>query len=151
MSKPRTVLFICVQNAGRSLMAEAIFNANPADGWVAVSAGTAPALVPNPRTGPMLQEIGLELPGHLPRLLTPEIIDGADLRITMGCLDSESCPARLKSVEVVDWALPDPGKLDDAGFRGVRDELRSRIESLKPDLAHRRSLLAKSGTAPSTP
>ena len=126
----RTVLFICVENAARSLMAEAMFNADPPDGWRAVSAGTVPAAAPNPRTGPMLREIGLELPAHPPQALSDAMMTEAAVRVTMGCLDSASCPARLRTLEVVDWALPDPGKLDDAGFRRVRDELRERIGRL---------------------
>ena len=131
----RTVLFICVENAARSLMAEAMFNARPPDGWRAASAGTRPAAAPNPRTGPMLREIGLDLPGHPPRSLSNEMMTEAAVRITMGCLDSASCPARLKTLPVVDWALPDPGKLDDAGFRGVRDDLAGRVARLCRDLA----------------
>ncbi len=131
----RVVLFVCVENAGRSLMAEAIFNANPVPGWKAESAGTAPALTANPRTGPMLAEIGVSLPGHPPRLLSPELIDRARVRITMGCLDHASCPARLKSMELRDWALDDPARLDDAGFRRVRDRIRSLVGELRTELA----------------
>src|SRR5215469_3422971 len=54
----RTVLFVCVENAARSLMAEAFFNADPPEGWRAISAGTEPAPRPNGRTGPMLREVG---------------------------------------------------------------------------------------------
>jgi protein-tyrosine-phosphatase len=132
-----TVLFICVANAGRSLMAEAIFNESPPSGWAATSAGTMPASAPSPRTAEVLREIGLEVPPHPPRLLTQELMETADVRITMGCLDSDSCPARLKTLELRDWALPDPAKLDGAGIRAVRDELRSRIKALKEELAMR--------------
>ena len=131
----RTVLFICVENAARSLMAEAMFNAHPPDGWRADSAGTLPAAAPNPRTGPMLREVGLELPRHPPQPLSNERMSEAAVRITMGCLDSTSCPARLKTLPVLDWALPDPGKLDDAGFRRVRDDLRERVARLCRELA----------------
>ena len=130
----RTVLFVCVENAARSLMAEAMFNANPPAGWRATSAGTQPAAAPNPRTGPMLREIGLELPPHPPQLLTDERMDGSPTVVTMGCLDNESCPARLKTIEVRDWALPDPASLDDDGFRHVRDDLRTRVEGLRREL-----------------
>ncbi len=131
----RIVLFVCVENAGRSLMAEAIFNANPAPGWRAESAGTAPALAADPRTGPMLAEIGLSLPAHPPRLLSPELIDRARVRVTMGCLDQASCPARLKSRPLRDWSLEDPTRLDDAGFRRVRDRIRSLVGGLRAELA----------------
>jgi len=130
----RTVLFICVENAGRSLMAEAIFNADPAPGWRAISAGTSPAPAAHPRTGPMLKEIGLRLPDHAPQLLAPETIDAASVRVTMGCLDDASCPARLKALELRDWSLPNPALLDDAGFRDVRDRIVKLVRGLRTEL-----------------
>lgn len=137
----RVVLFICIENACRSLMAEAMFNADPPEGWRATSAGTRPAASPNPRTGPMLREIGLEPPDHPPRLLTQETMDGARVRVTMGCLDDASCPVHLKTLKVTDWGFPDPSKLDDGGFRKVRDGLRDRVAGLARELrlADRRS------------
>jgi arsenate reductase (thioredoxin) len=134
LTPDRTVLFICVGNAGRSLIAEAVFNANPPPGWRAISAGTSPAPAPNPRTAPMLAEIGLEPPAHAPQPLTPEMMDSARLRVTMGCLDDASCPAHLKGLALRDWALPDPAKLDDAGFRTVRDQIVSRVNGLRTEL-----------------
>ncbi len=134
---PRTVLFICVENACRSLMAEAMFNAQPVEGWRAASAGTQPAARPNARTGPMLREIGLSLPDHPPRLLTNEMMDRASVRVTMGCLDSASCPARLATLELTDWSLPDPARLDDEGFRKVRDELADLVRKLREELTLR--------------
>jgi len=131
----RTVLFICVENSCRSLMAEAIFNADPPTGWRATSAGTRPAAAPNPRTGPMLAELGLALPDHPPRLLSPELMDEAKIRVTMGCMDDASCPARLKVLEVRDWSLEDPAKLDDAGFQRVRDRLVLLVRGLRTELA----------------
>ena len=143
----KTVLFICVENACRSLMAEAMFNWNPAGGWRAISAGTQPAGAPNPRTEGMLREIGLELPAHPPQLLTDEMMTTSRVIVTMGCLDSASCPAKLKVIEVRDWAFPDPAKLDDAGFRRIRQNLQSRVEGLRRELAladKRRAALAES-------
>ena len=131
----RTVLFVCVENACRSLMAEAMFNADPPPGWRAVSAGTRPAASPNPRTAAMLREIGLALPGHAPALLTPELIRDSAVRVTLGCIDDASCPVRLKESEYRDWGLPDPGGLDDPGFREVRDRLRQLVGRLRNELA----------------
>lgn len=130
----RVVLFICVENACRSLIAEAVFNANPPPGWVAKSAGTEPATVPNARTAPMLEEIGLELPPHPPQPLTRETMDEAQLRVTMGCLEDASCPAHLQGLELRDWSLPDPAGLDDAGFRDVRDRIVDRVKRLRTEL-----------------
>ena len=135
MTDGKTVLFICVGNSGRSLMAEAMFNANPPDGWAAVSAGTNPSPAANPRTGPMLREVGLDLPPHPPQLLTPDMMDRARVRVTMGCLDDASCPARLKTLELRDWALPDPATLDDAAFREVRDRIAGLVRGLRTELA----------------
>jgi len=133
----RRVLFVCVENACRSLMAEAVFNARAPRGWRAVSAGTEPARAPNPRTAAMLREIGLALPEHLPQGLTSELLDAATVRITMGCLDHQSCPARLRDGPLTDWALPDPAALDDDGFRRVRDEIVRRVAALRDELAAR--------------
>jgi arsenate reductase (thioredoxin) len=130
----RTVLFVCVENACRSLMAEAMFNADPAPGWSAVSAGTSPAPRPNRRTGPMLAEIGLPAPSHPPRLLTPELLSVASVRVSMGCLDDRACPAQFKEVRWRDWALPDPSGLDDEGFREVRDRLVTLVGELRTEL-----------------
>jgi arsenate reductase (thioredoxin) len=131
----RRVLFLCVENAGRSLMAEAMFNVDPPPGWVAISAGTSPATQPNPRTERMLRELGLALPDHPPRRVTLEMIDRASVRVSMGCLDDASCPSRLQQLELRDWELPDPARLDDHGFRRVRDELRDRVRRLRAELA----------------
>lgn len=131
---PRTVLFICVENACRSLMAEALFNADPPPGWRATSAGTRPALVPNPRTGPMLAEIGLTLPSHPPRILADTDVESASLRVTMGCLDDASCPIHLKRAKPRDWGLSDPARLDDAGFRRIRDDLARKVRELRAEI-----------------
>jgi len=134
MTTPKVVLFICVGNSARSLIAEAMFNANPPDGWVAASAGTNPSASANSMTGPMLREVGLDLPAHPPQLLTSEMMDQARVRVTMGCLDDASCPARLKALELRDWALPDPTKLDERGFRQVRDRIAASVKALRTEL-----------------
>ncbi|HLM92053.1 MAG TPA: low molecular weight phosphatase family protein [Thermoplasmata archaeon] len=130
----KLALFICVENAGRSLMAEAMFNASPPPGWRATSAGTKPAAAANPRTRAMLEELGLPPPEHAPQLLSTELMDRARVRVTMGCLDDASCPAHLKSLELRDWMLEDPAKLDDPGFRRVRDQVASLVKGLRTEL-----------------
>jgi arsenate reductase (thioredoxin) len=131
----KLVLFVCVENAGRSLMAESLFNAEAPAGWRAISAGTRPATTANPRARTMLEERGFLLPDHPAQLLTDEMVDSARIRITMGCLDDSSCPARLKTLDLRNWALPDPAKLDDAGFRAVRDQIRDRVAGLRREIA----------------
>jgi arsenate reductase (thioredoxin) len=131
----KLVLFVCVENACRSLMAEAMFNADPPAGWRASSAGTRPAVSANPRTRQMLEEVGLSLPGHPPQLLLGELADAARVRVTMGCLDDASCPAHLRTLELRDWGLPDPARLDDVGFRQVRDRLYALVRGLRAELS----------------
>lgn len=149
MARERTVLFVCVANAGRSLIAEAIFNATPPEGWRATSAGTQPAERANPRTARLLAEIGLAVPDHPPQLATSAMIETASERITMGCLDSASCPARLKSLKMADWALPDPERQDDDGARRIRDEIQRRVELLKLELVRRAHEPAQPSEPPS--
>lgn len=144
----RTVLFVCVENACRSLMAEAIFNADPPPGWRARSAGTRPADRPNPRTEPMLREIGLALPRHPPELLTPEAVAAADLRVSMGCLDDASCPVHLARAVLRDWSLDDPARRDDAGFREVRDRLVELVHDLRAELLRADRASAARGSPP---
>ncbi|MHB1435524.1 MAG: arsenate-mycothiol transferase ArsC [Thermoplasmata archaeon] len=133
---PREVLFVCVENAARSLMAEAIFNALAPEGWRARSAGTRPAAAPNPRTGPMLGEIGLRLPPHPPRRLTPTMMGRAARVVTMGCIDTSACPAVRFPERTVDWGLADPGPLKDDGFRAIRDRICALALALRTELRH---------------
>jgi len=111
-----------------------MFNADPPEGWVAASAGTNPSPSANPRTESMLRELGLSSPPHPPQPVSPEMMEHAQVRITMGCLDDASCPARLKSLELRDWALPDPALLDDRGFRQVRDRIAANVKGLRTEL-----------------
>ncbi|MCI4326096.1 MAG: low molecular weight phosphatase family protein [Thermoplasmata archaeon] len=135
----RRVLFICGENAARSLMAEAIFHANPPAGWVADSAGTRPATHPNPRTERILHEIGLALPRHRLQELRPDQLPFAHVVVTMGCLDDASCPANLAAIRPRDWGLPDPAGLDDDGYRADRDSIRARAGALRAELGSRDS------------
>jgi len=130
------VLFVCVHNAGRSQMAEAFFNrladarGIPAS---AESAGTAPGLQINPAVVAAMSEIGYSLAGRVPRQLTPELAEGADRIITMGCgVEAGMCPAGTFITE--DWHLQDPHGQSLESVRQVRDAVRSRVEGLVAEL-----------------
>ncbi|MEM0129702.1 MAG: arsenate reductase ArsC [Thermoplasmata archaeon] len=129
------MLFVCVENACRSLMAEAFFNHAAPPGWRAVSAGTRPTRSAEPRTARLLAEVGIAAPEHPPQILTPEMLSAAEIVVTMGCLDDEACPARLRHLRPRDWGLPDPARLDDDGFRSVRDTIRERVGALRRELS----------------
>ena len=122
------VIFACVQNAGRSQMAAAFFNAiaDPASAR-AISAGTEPANAVYPVVVEVMREAGLDLARNRPQRLTPELAKNATLLVTMGCGDQ--CPF-VPGLEVADWPMPDPKDRPLADVRGIRDDVRARVSAL---------------------
>ena len=124
------VLFVCVHNAGRSVMAEALFNELAAGRAQASSAGTIPGGAPHPVVVEAMREVGLDVAGHRGRLLTDDMVRSADRVITMGCaVDEQACPA-VRYANVEDWGLPDPKGQPIERVREIRDEIRRRVEVL---------------------
>lgn len=134
---PKRVLFVCVHNAGRSQMAAALFNWLARErglDWVAESAGTDPAERVHPKVVAVMAELGLDLAGVRPRLLTNEEVQVAERVITMGCeVDAGVCPAVFIK-DVADWGLPDPKGRPLDEVRAIRDEIRRRVEALLDEL-----------------
>lgn len=132
----KTVLFVCVHNAGRSQMAEGLVNALAAERGLSVraeSAGTVPGTGINPVAREVMAEIGVSLDGHTPKILTQEMADRADRVVTMGCgVDADACPARIHLSE--DWGLDDPKGQSIEKVRAIRDQIRARTEELLKDL-----------------
>jgi protein-tyrosine-phosphatase len=121
------VLFVCVENTFRSVLSEALFNADPPAGWRAESAGVQAAKAINPAVVGLLEEVGIRLGPKTPRTATPELIARATRVVTFGCLDS--CPIGAKD-KAEDWPLPGAtGKTVDQ-LRGIRDELQRRVKDL---------------------
>ena len=125
---PETVLFACVENAGRSQMAAAFFNAlaDPSAAR-ALSAGTDPAERVHPAVAQVMRELGLELGDAPPRHLTRDLVARADVLITMGC--GAACPV-VPGVPHEDWPLPDPKDEPVERVREIRDRIRARVEAL---------------------
>ncbi len=126
-----TVLFICVHNAGRSQMAEAIFNSLAAGRHHAISAGSRPADAVNPRAVQALKEIGLNISGNKPKKLTRELILRADLAVTMGC-GEDACP--VVPNELREWDLEDPHGAPIEKVREIRDDITRHIKALIAEL-----------------
>lgn len=126
----KRVLFVCVHNAGRSVMAEALFNQMAAGRARAISAGTMPQEGPHPEVVHAMKEVGLDVSGHRGRLLTDEMVRSADRVITMGCaVDEAACPA-IRYAGVEDWALPDPKGQPPELVAQIREEIRRRVDGL---------------------
>jgi arsenate reductase (thioredoxin) len=121
------VLFICVQNAGRSQMAQALFERSAQGRHSARSAGTMPAARVHPEVVEVMQERGIDLAGRIPRRLERSDSEWADLIVTMGCGDA--CPV-LPGKSYVDWNLDDPAGEDLSTVRAIRDEIERRADAL---------------------
>ena len=126
------VLFVCTHNAGRSQMAAALLDHEAAGRVRVTSAGSQPADQLNPAVVRAMAEIGLDISRELPKPLTADKVQAADVVITMGCGDA--CPV-YPGRRYLDWDLPDPAGLDLAAVRPIRDEIRRRVAALAVELA----------------
>src|SRR5438093_12051213 len=125
------VLFVCVHNAGRSQMAAALLD-QLAGGSVTVrSAGSDPADRVNPAVVEAMAEVGVDISRELPKPLTAEAVEAADVVVTMGCGDA--CPV-FAGKRYLDWELPDPSGLPIGQVRPIRDEIAFRVEGLLGEL-----------------
>jgi arsenate reductase len=125
------VLFVCVQNAGRSQMAEALF-AQAADGHEARSAGSRPAERVHPEVVEAMREVGVDLAGRSPRGLERADAEWADVVVTMGCGDE--CPV-VPGKRYIDWELADPAGQPLDEVRRLREEIASRVRELVAELS----------------
>ena len=125
------VLFVCVHNAGRSQMAA---------GWLAHyagerveirSAGSEPADQINPAAVEAMREVGIDIAGRQPRILSTETVSRADVVITMGCGDT--CPV-FPGTSYRDWVLEDPAGQGVEAVRPIRDEIKVKVEALIAEL-----------------
>ena len=117
-------LFVCVENAGRSQIAQALYERRGGEGR---SAGSRPAVELHEAVVEALEEVGIDLSGRTPRALDREDVEWADLVVTMGCGDA--CPV-VHGKEYVDWNLPDPAGLCLEEVRELRAVIEQRVASL---------------------
>jgi protein-tyrosine-phosphatase len=127
------VLFICVANSGRSVMAEHIFNARADGRHHATSAGSDPGGAVHPVVLEALQEIGLDASDHVPRRLDASIVSAAD--VVVSTCGEEACPVTPPATRRVYWSVLDPKSLPIAQVRRIRDEIQARVEALLSELA----------------
>jgi arsenate reductase (thioredoxin) len=128
-----TVLFVCLHNAGRSQMSQALFERTAAGKHSALSAGTTPAEHPHPEVVQVMRELDIDISDRRPQLLTRELAEQADLVVTMGCGDQ--CPY-IPGKRYIDWDLADPRGRPLAEVRATRDEISTRVSDLLAELEH---------------
>jgi arsenate reductase (thioredoxin) len=127
------VLFVCVQNAGRSQIAEALFERTADGRHEARSAGSRPAEHVHPEVVEVMRELGIEVAGRTPHRLEPADLEWADHVVTMGCGDE--CPV-VPGKRYEDWELPDPAGRPLDEVRAIRDEIAVHVDGLVSQLDH---------------
>ncbi len=125
------VLFVCLHNAGRSQMSQALFELAAVGRHHARSAGTTPAERVHPEVLDAMRELGIDLSDRTPQLLTRELAEWADVVVTMGCGDE--CPF-IHGRRYIDWELADPAARPIEEVRGTREEISRRVHDLLADL-----------------
>jgi arsenate reductase (thioredoxin) len=125
------VLFVCIHNAGRSQMAQALFEQAAHGRHTAASAGTAPADHVHPEVVEVMRELGIDLADRRPQRLTDELAQQADVVVTMGCGDQ--CPF-IPGKRYIDWELDDPKGRTIDEVRTTRDEIPRRVGDLLAEL-----------------
>jgi len=130
----RKILFVCVENAGRSQMAEAFAKHYGRGKIEAASAGTMPSKEVNPVVIQAMREIGIDISKNQPKLLNTQIAQEADVIIVMGCGAQGICPAPLLT-KVVDWELEDPKGKPIEKVREIRGEIEKRVKKLINEIA----------------
>lgn len=124
-------LFVCLHNAGRSQMSQALFERAAAGRHGARSAGTTPGDRVHPEVVEAMREVGVDLAGRQPKRLETEDAEWADVVVTMGCGDK--CPY-IPGRRYVDWDLPDPKGQPLDAVRATREEIAARVEALVAEL-----------------
>jgi protein-tyrosine-phosphatase len=122
----KKILFVCVENAGRSQMAEAFFRKYMPKGFEAISAGTNPSTQINPIVSQAMKEVGIDIENQTPKHISQQIISESEKAINMGCIDKESCPA-LFMKNVLDWQIPDPKGKSIEEVRKIRDQIKTKV------------------------
>ncbi len=125
----KKLLFVCVENAGRSQMAEAFAKKYGEDKFEVASAGNKPADRINPIVVEVMKEKGIDISQNKPKLLTFQMANESDLIITMGCNDQGICPGPFFK-PTIDWKLEDPKGKSIEKVREIRDEIERLVQRL---------------------
>ena len=133
MDDSKNILFVCVENAGRSQMAEAFFKTFAKNRFNVISAGTSPSSNLNPIVVSVMEEIGIDLKNQNPQLLSSSMIENSNKTVNMGCMDKESCPS-LFVKDVENWNIDDPKGKSIEDVRKIRDQIEKDVLNLLDSL-----------------
>jgi arsenate reductase (thioredoxin) len=125
----QTILFVCVENAGRSQMAEAFFKKYAPRDYIAISAGIKPASTINPVVVEAMKEVGIDISNQKSKDITEDMMRNSTKIVNMGCMEKESCPT-LFLHNVIYWNLEDPKSKSLQYVRRIRDEIEQRVKEL---------------------
>ena len=131
MSDKKTIMFVCVHNAGRSQMAAGFMRTLGGDRVEVLSAGSAPKDSINPVAVEAMSELGIDIANQKPKVLTPEAVQQSDVVITMGCGDA--CPY-YPGKRYEDWVLDDPAGQGIDSVRVIRDEIKAQVARLLEEI-----------------
>ena len=129
----KTILFVCVENVGRSQMAEGFFKKYAPDGFKTLSAGTKPGYQLNPMVVEAMKEIGIDISKQKSKELTDEMIRYSDNVVNMGCMDKNFCPT-IWLPKVIEWNLEDPKGKSIEKVREIRDEIEKRVKKVVAEI-----------------
>jgi arsenate reductase (thioredoxin) len=129
----KTILFVCVENAGRSQMAEGFFKKYAPDGFKTLSAGTKPGYQLNPIVVEAMKEVGIDISKQKSKELTDEMIRDSDNVVNMGCMDKNFCPT-IWIPKVIEWDLEDPKGKSIEKVREIRDEIEKRVKEIVAEI-----------------
>ena len=129
----KIVLFVCVENAGRSQMAEGFFRKYASRGYVTLSAGTKPSGEINPLAVEVMKEVGIDISNQKSKEITEDMMRDSEKIVNMGCMDNSFCPT-LFLPHIIDWGIQDPKGKPIETVREIRDEIEQRVKQLVSDL-----------------
>jgi protein-tyrosine-phosphatase len=129
----KTVLFVCIENAGRSQMAEGFFRKYAPRGYTTLSAGTKPSSEINPLVIEVMKEIGIDISNQKSKEITEGMMRNSTKIVNMGCMDKSFCPT-LFIPHVIDWEIEDPKGKPIEKVREIRDDIDRRVRQLAAEL-----------------
>jgi arsenate reductase (thioredoxin) len=129
----KTILFVCVENAGRSQMAEGFFRKHAPEGFEPISAGTKPTSQINPVVIQAMNEVGISISQQKPKDITEDMMRNSTKIVNMGCMDKSFCPT-VFIPNLIDWGIEDPKGKPIEQIREIRNKIEQRVIHLVSNL-----------------